>query len=101
MPLQVGIGSGSLELLIDGELSLKRGQRASLRLLDEDRFSDGIEVEIVRLSRDAGRLGARYIDPTEEQLSMIRSISSKADDGLADLGIAAEPETVAQTYASS
>ena len=85
-----GIGSGALELLIDGEFGLKRGQRGSLRLLHEDHFSDGIEVEIVRLSRESGRLGARYVDPTDEQIRLIQSVASTPGETSAESGLGAE-----------
>jgi hypothetical protein len=69
-----GIGSGALEMLADNDLLPEKGQRASLRLLDGNDFSDGIEVEIVRVSGERGSLGARYLNLTREQSALIDSL---------------------------
>lgn len=69
-----GIGTGNLEMMFDGELGPRRGDRASLRFLQEDVFSDAIEVEIVRVSARRGSLGARYLQLTSEQKRLIKAL---------------------------
>ena len=69
-----GIGSGALELLADSEFLPERGQRASLRLLDGTEFSDNIEIEVVRVSSEKGRLGARYVGLSDDQKRLIQAL---------------------------
>lgn len=75
-----GVGSGALELLADSFALPHRGQRASLRLLDGNQFSDNIEIEILRVSSEKGRLGARYVDLSAEQSDMIASLMQAVED---------------------
>jgi len=69
-----GFGTGNLEMLFDGEPGPRRGDRASLRFLQEDVFTDSIEVEIVRVSSRRGSLGARYLNLTAEQERLIAGL---------------------------
>lgn len=69
-----GVGSGALEMLADSFDLPHRGQRASLRLLDGNQFSDNIEIEIIRVSSEKGRLGARYVNLSKEQSDMIAGL---------------------------
>ena len=78
-----GIGSGALEMLADSEFLPERGQRASLRLLNGTEFSDNIEVEVVRVSSEKGRLGARYVGLSDEQRSMIQSLVGEIRESVA------------------
>jgi len=74
-----GIGSGALEMLADDFLLPEKGQRASLRLLDGNDFSESIEIEIVRVSGDKGRLGARYLNLTREQSRLIDTLLRQSE----------------------
>lgn len=73
-----GVGSGALELLADNEFLPARGQRASLRLLTGSEFSDNIEIEVIRVSSEKGRLGARYVGLSDEQKRMIQTLVEEA-----------------------
>ena len=75
-----GIGTGDIQMMIDGELGPSRGQRASLRFLDQDESfgEDGIEVEVMRVSTQRGTLGVRYVALTPEQSAMIQRLAQKA-----------------------
>lgn len=72
-----GLGAGQLEMMIDGELAPKRGDRASLRFVGQDNPEDCIEVEILRLSTQRGSLGARYVSLTPEQERFLKELLSK------------------------
>ncbi len=73
-----GIGSGALELLADSDFLPQQGQRASLRLLQGNEFTENIEIEIIRVSSEKGRLGARYVALSDDQARMIRSLVGDA-----------------------
>ena len=69
-----GIGSGAVELLADSEFLPQQGQRASLRLLHGNEFTDNIEIEIIRVSSEKGKLGARYVALSDDQARMIKDL---------------------------
>ena len=69
-----GLGAGQFEMMIDGELGPSRGQRASLRFIDQDNLEDCIEIEIVRVSRQRGSIGARYVSLTPEQERFLKML---------------------------
>lgn len=76
-----GIGTGQIEMMIDGELGPERGQRASLRFLDREGFPEEcIEVEIVRVSTKRGSLGVRYLSLTPEQTRLLKSLVAKTSE---------------------
>lgn len=78
----VGTGDGNMEMMIDSELGPAKGQRASLRLLDDDEFGeDSIQIEIVRVSSRRGTLGARYVDLTDDQVGLLRKIVERRARG--------------------
>ena len=72
----VGTGDGNMEMMIDSELGPAKGQRASLRFLDDhDEFGEEcIQVEIVRVSSRRGTLGAKYVDLTRDQVRLLQKI---------------------------
>lgn len=73
-----GVGAGQFEMMIDGELGPARGQHASLRFIDQDDPEDSIEIEIVRVSRQRGSIGARYVSLTPEQESYLKTLVEQA-----------------------
>ena len=79
----VGTGDGNMEMMIDSELGPAKGQRASLRLLDDDNEfgEDSIQIEIVRVSSRRGTLGARYVDLTDDQAGLLRKIVERRARG--------------------
>lgn len=78
-----GIGSGALEMLADSEFLPERGQRASLRLLHGSEFSDNIEIEVIRVSSEKGRLGARYVELTDDQKRLIQDLAGDIAESVA------------------
>ena len=71
---EAGVGTGNLRMMIDGGYGPSRGQTASLRFLGDDDFGESIEVEIVRVSSQRGELGARYLNLSDEQKSLIKRL---------------------------
>ena len=69
-----GLGAGQFEMMIDGELGPARGQHASLRFIDQDDLEDCIKIEIVRVSRQRGSIGARYVSLTAEQERYLKTL---------------------------
>lgn len=78
-----GIGSGALEMLADSEFLPAEGQRASLRLLNGNEFSETIEIEVIRVSSEKGRLGARYVNLSEDQKRMVDALVAETSEPVA------------------